>query len=78
MYINKVMNKFTSWVKSFFTKQYKITVYRQGDTAHIYKSEYIALKVFVMKPNHLRFRDMDKKLVEIRSSVGLDYKIEEL
>jgi hypothetical protein len=72
------MKKFISWIKSFFAEEYLITVYRTGDTSHVYKSEYTAIKLFVTKPNHLKFRDTEGKMIEIRSAAGLDYKIEEL
>jgi hypothetical protein len=72
------MKKFTEWLKSLFTKEFMITVYRTGDSTHVYKSEYTAIKLFVTKPNHLKFRDTDGKMIEIRSAAGLDYKIEEL
>ena len=78
MYINKVMKKIIEWLKSLFRKEFLITVYRSGDSSHVYKSEYTALKLFVTKPNHLKFRDFDGKMIELRSAVGLDYKIEEL
>jgi len=72
------MKNFISWIKSFFAVEFLITVYRTGDSAHVYKSEYTAKKLFVTKPNHLKFRDTTKKIIEIRSAAGLDYKIEEL
>ena len=58
---------------------YEITVYRQSEsTGQMYKSQYTARKIFVQKEKHLKFRDFDtKKIVEIRKSSGLDYKIEE-
>ena len=72
------MKKFTEWLRSLFTKEFLITVYRSGDSTHVYKSEYTAIKLFVTKPNHLKFRDAENKMIEIRSAVGLDFKIEEL
>lgn len=72
------MKKIIEWVKSLFRKDFLITVYRSGDSTHVYKSEYTAVKLFVTKPNHLKFRDVDNKMIEIRSAAGLDFKIEEL
>lgn len=72
------MNKIILWLKSLFSKEFLITVYRSGDSAHVYKSEYTAIKLFVTKPNHLKFRDAENKMIEIRSAAGLDFKIEEL
>lgn len=72
------MKKTIEWVKSLFRKDFLITVYRSGDSTHVYKSEYTAIKLFVTKPNHLKFRDVDNKMIEIRSAAGLDFKIEEL
>ena len=62
-----------------FSEEYEITVYRQqGLQGNMYKSVYTAKKLLIQKEKHLKFRDWDtKKMVEIRSSSGLDYKIEE-
>jgi hypothetical protein len=44
----------------------------------MYKSHYVARKIIVQKEKHLKFRDWEsKKMIEVRSSKGLDYKIEE-
>jgi hypothetical protein len=44
----------------------------------MYKSQYVARKVLIQKEKHLKFRDWEsKKMIEVRASKGLDYKIEE-
>ena len=71
--------KFKLWVKMIMSPLYEITVYRQSEVSgQMYKSQYTASRIFVQKEKHLKFRDFDTtKIVEIRKSSGLDYKIEE-
>jgi hypothetical protein len=74
-YMDKLMN----WLRSLFHTEYEITIYRQSETTgQMYKSQYVARKLFIQKEKHLKFRDWEsKKMIEVRSSKGLDYKIEE-
>ena len=72
------LKKSWAWFKSLFTTQYKITVsfntqYGDGDD-----KIYIVKKILVSKEKHLKFRDEHDKIIEYKSSVGLNYIIEDL
>ena len=65
------------WIKGLFLTRYKITVsfnniYGDGDDR-----TFIAKKLLVQKEKHLKFRDDDGRIVEYRSSGGLNYIIED-
>ena len=73
------MNKIWLWLKSKFIKRYRITVYvsfnnEWGDADD---KSYIVKKMLVQKERHLKFRTDKDKIVEYRSSVGLNYIIED-
>jgi len=76
-----VCKRFAGWIHNLFVGEYQITVYRESSTVggQMYKSVYTARKLIIQKEKHLKFRDWEtKKMIEIRSSGGLDYKIEEI
>jgi|TARA_S200000501_G_scaffold96195_1_gene89444 hypothetical protein len=74
-FMDKVMN----FLRALFHTEYEITIYRQSEqTGQMYKSHYVARKILIQKEKHLKFRDWEsKKMIEVRASSGLDYKIEE-
>jgi hypothetical protein len=45
----------------------------------MYKSEYMSRNIMVNRPKHLKFKDYEtKNVIEIRSVLGLEVKIEEI
>ena len=71
------LKRFWRWLIRFLFDEYHITVYRQSEGGHMYRSNYVAKRILIKKPNHLKFRDWEtKKVVEVRGG-NLDYKIEE-
>ena len=78
--MEKLKDKLIGFWRRIFAEEYNITIYRQSEvSSQMYKSTYTARKLLIQKEKHLKFRDWDtKKMVEIRSSSGLDYKIEEI
>ena len=71
------LKRFWRWLIRFLFDEYHITVYRQSEGGHMYRSNYVAKRIMVSKPKHLKFRDWEtKKVVEVRGG-NLDYKIEE-
>ena len=67
-----------TWIKHLFKAEYKITVYRQSEGGNMYKSEYMSRNIMINKPKHLKFKDYEtRNIVEIRSVLGLEVKIEE-
>ena len=71
------MNNIWTWIKSLFLTRYKITVSFNKEWGDADDRSYIVKKVLVQKEKHLKFRDDDGKIVEYRSSGGLNYIIEE-
>lgn len=73
------LRKIWNAIKYFFAPEYEITVFRTQDlTGSVFKDEYVSKKLLIQKPNHLKFKDQNKKIVEVRSAKGLDYRIKEL
>ena len=73
------LKKIWNAIKYWFAPEYKITVFRTQDlTGNVFKDEYTSKKILIQKEKHLKFRDKDKRVVEIRSAKGLDYRIVEL
>lgn len=77
--MKKFLKRLWRFIVSLFVHEYEITIYRQSDlTGSMYKSVYSAKRLIIRKDKHLKFRDWNtKKIVEVRSSTGLEYKIEE-
>ena len=71
------MKIFLLWVKSLFTTRYKVTVSFNKEWGDSDDRTYITKKIIVQKEKHLKFRNEDGKIVEYRSSAGLNYIIED-
>ena len=65
------------WIWSKFKTRYKITVSFNKEYGDSDDKTYISKKIITQKEKHLKFRTLDKKLVEYRSAAGLNYIIEE-
>lgn len=72
------MKKFISWFKSLFTTRYKVTVSFNREYGDADDRVYITKKILVQKEKHLKFRDENNKVIEYRSSAGLNYIIEDV
>ena len=68
-----IVEKFKQW----FTTRYKVTVSFNSIYGDQDDRVFITRKVIIQKEKHLKFRDDDGKIVEYRSSGGLNYIIEE-
>ena len=77
-----IKRKLLQWwnaIRYWFLPEYEITVFRTQDlTGNVYKDEYVSKKILIQKEKHLKFRDKEKRIVELRSAKGLDYRIKEL
>jgi hypothetical protein len=73
--------KVSQWVvetcKRLFTKRFKVTVSFNSVYGDSDDRVFITRKVLIQKEKHLKFRDDHGKIVEYRSSGGLNYIIEE-
>lgn len=63
--------------KIWFTTRYKVTVSFNSIYGDSDDRVFITRKVLIQKEKHLKFRDDHGKIVEYRSSGGLNYIIEE-
>lgn len=72
------MKKFIAWFKSLFTTRYKVTVSFNREYGDSDDRVYITKKILVQKEKHLKFRDENNKVIEYRSSAGLNYIIEDV
>ena len=65
-------------ISNYFFPKYKITesfnkIYGDADD-----KSYISKKIITQKEKHLKFKDENNRLVEFRSSAGLNYIIEDV
>ena len=65
------------WILELFQKRYKITVSFNKEYGDADDKTYISKKILTQKEKHLKFRTLDKRLIEYRSATGLNYIIEE-
>lgn len=66
-----------NWIKSKFTTRYKVTVSFNSVYGDADDRTFIAKKLLVQKEKHLKFRDEDNKIIEYRSSGGLNFIVED-
>lgn len=72
------MKTLWTWVKSLFQTRYKITVSFNSQYGDADDKVYVVKKVLVQKEKHLKFRDENDKIIEYRSSAGLNFIIEDI
>ena len=63
--------------KIWFTTRYKVTVSFNSVYGDSDDRVFITRKVLIQKEKHLKFRTDEDKIVEYRSSAGLNYIIED-
>ena len=66
------------WIKRLFTTRYRITVSFNTQYGDSDDRVYIVKKLLVSKEKHLKFRDEHGKIIEYKSSVGLNYIVEDI
>ena len=79
--MKKILNKIKliiKWVIELFKTRYKVTVSFNKEYGDADDRSYITKKILIQKEKHLKFRDENNKLVEYRSSAGLNYIIEDV
>ena len=72
------IKKFIDWIISLFVQRYKIRVSFNKEYGDADDKVYISKKILVQKENHLKFRNLDNKVIEYRSAGGLNYIIEDM
>lgn len=63
---------------SLFQTRYKVTVSFNSQYGDADDKVYVVKKVLVQKERHLKFRDENDKIIEYRSSAGLNFIIEDI
>ena len=79
--MDKILNKIKliwKWILEKLKTRYKVTVSFNKEYGDADDRSYITKKILIQKEKHLKFRDEDNKLVEYRSSAGLNYIIEDV
>ena len=76
-WIRKTTRYIYESIKSMFVKRYLVTVSFNSVYGDSDDRQFITRKVIIQKEKHLKFRDDHGKIVEYRSSGGLNYVIEE-
>ncbi len=66
------------WLWHKFKTRYQITVSFNKEYGDSDDTIHITKKIIVQKENHLKFRNVEGREIEYRSSGGLNYIIEEL
>jgi hypothetical protein len=72
------IKKFIDWIISLFVQRYQIRVSFNKEYGDADDKVYISKKILVQKENHLKFRNLDNKVIEYRSAGGLNYIIEDM
>ena len=75
--MNQTFKIFYDWLIRFFEPRYKITVSFNKEYGDTDDKVYTSKKILIQKEKHLKFRSLDKRLIEYRSATGLNYIIEE-
>ena len=72
------LKRLWKWIKSLFQTRYRVTASFNKEWGDADDRSYITKKILVQKEKHLKFRDEHGKIVEYRSSAGLNYIIEDV
>jgi len=72
------IKKFIAWFIGLFQQRYKIRVSFNKEYGDADDKVYISKKILVQKEKHLKFRNLDNKVIEYRSAGGLNYIIEDM
>jgi hypothetical protein len=79
--MKKILNKiklFAKWVLNKLKKRYEITVSFNKEYGDADDRIYITKRILVQKEKHLKFINENNKLIEYRSSGGLNYIIKRI
>lgn len=72
------IKKFIAWFIKLFQQRYQIRVSFNKEYGDADDKVYISKKILVQKEKHLKFRNLDNKVIEYRSAGGLNYIIEDM
>ena len=66
------------WFLALFQRRHQIRVSFNKEYGDADDRVYTSKKILVQKENHLKFRNLDNKIIEYRSAGGLNYIIEDI
>tara|TARA_X000001388_G_C2222449_1_gene119797 strand:- start:1388 stop:1615 length:228 start_codon:yes stop_codon:yes gene_type:complete len=72
------IKKIYNYLYSLFITKYKVTVSFNKNYGDSDDKIYLTKKILVQKEKHLKFRNMEGKVIEYRSANGLNYIIEDI
>ena len=72
------IKKLINWFIGLFQQHYQIRVSFNKEYGDADDKVYISKKILVQKENHLKFRNLENKVIEYRSAGGLNYIIEDM
>ena len=72
------IKKIYNYLYNLFITKYKVTVSFNKNYGDSYYKIYFTKKILVQKEKHLKFRNMEGKVIEYRSANGLNYIIEDI
>lgn len=72
------IKKIYNYLYNLFITKYKVTVSFNKNYGDSDDKIYFTKKILVQKEKHLKFRNMEGKVIEYRSANGLNYIIEDI
>lgn len=77
------MRKVWDWFKGLFTSVTKISIAQKyysvdGKLIDVIEKEYVATKIFTLKPTLIKLKTVEGKTVEIHTHDPMDFTLEEL
>ena len=72
------IKKIYNYLYNLFITKYKVTVSFNKNYGDSDDKIYFTKKILVQKEKHLKFRNMEGKVIEYRSANGLHYIIEDI
>ena len=72
------IKKIYNYLYNLFITKYKVTVSFNKNYSDSDDKIYFTKKILVQKEKHLKFRNMEGKVIEYRSANGLNYIIEDI
>lgn len=72
------IKKLINWFISLFQQRYQVRVSFNKEYGDADDKVYVCKKILVQKENHLKFRNLNNKVIEYRSAGGLNYIIEDM
>ncbi len=82
--LRKMIDKIIAWWKSLFQSEYKLTIYfahvtgvdEDGKALYTRTPKFYNVReIIILKPNIIKFKDLDKQVVEIKSHEPMNWDL---